>query len=94
MTFIVDGKKLDYTPETLPPGFARAGSGGSVVHWRWTGRDARFEIAVRNKLSRWMNQMMGLGCICFAMFALAVRWAITSAQTKLAENREMREPHR
>lgn len=73
MTFVVDGRKTEYTFDRLPAGFGNAGSGGAEAHWRWKGRGADFKVVVINKVTRWFNQMLGLGCGLLVLLVLILR---------------------
>lgn len=84
MTFVVDGKTIKYDEAALG-GFARAGSAGAEVNWRWQGQSGVFEVATRNKVSQWMNQMLALGCLIVIGFAIAVRWMVLTLQRHAAD---------
>ena len=85
MTFEVDGKTIQYDEAALG-GFARAGSGGAEVNWRWKGPAGVFEVATRNKVSQWVNQMLALGCLMAIGFVVGVRWLVLTLQRHAADS--------
>lgn len=91
MTFEIDGRKIKYDEKELG-GFARAGDAGAEVNWRWRGRTGVFEVATRNKLSKWMNQMAALGCVGMIVVG-AIAWHVRRLWiqgTPAAERRNLR----
>lgn len=74
MTFKVDGRTIMYDEKSLG-GFARSGSAGAEVNWRWRGRTGVFEVATRNKVSKWINQMLALGCVGMLVVG-AIAWYV------------------
>lgn len=75
LEFVVDGKRMVYDQTTMPPGLARATSGGAEAHWRWRGRNAVFEVPVPSRLDRWFRQMLALGCVGMLVVG-AIAWYV------------------
>lgn len=84
MTFIVDGVKHEYDAAKLGR-FARAGSGGTEVHWRWKGRSGEFKVNIESRTGILMNRLMAIGLIGLIGFALIVRFVIVGLQRRLSE---------